>query len=735
MAAKRTAVRLDAELSTEERNNLKGTTFVFPKERRYPIPDMSHARNALARASGKSEESAVKAAVFKKFPSLKEHSKHDPESPKDDCAHCMHDSEGKEPAHEAQNRQAAMLASEHDSKHGRHEDCPFCKARKDGACDAHAAKSDDNLALNGPIPSEISPGGETEEPMRGEPGEGSPAKVEADPDEDDLEDGRQEPMRAHTPTGGAPEADPDEDDLEDETEEGLPGAHGAENFHGDDTLAPNGPVAVATSTGGEMEQGQAGNLGSPLQPPAPEDENALAEGRNPPQKGSNVDPWLPSGKTQVHPLMGKQVRMLHRAGNGGSLGEDGGRITHGTLGKVVDLDQDGNTALVDWEGHGKARTSLINLEEAKMKPPPERADGVTRFDRGELEKPEFMANGWVKVDGFIARSGMLRYTTDDGKPWIEYRPPEEAFDAKTLDSFGLVPLTNTHPPSGLLDAENTSQYAVGSVDTPRKDGDKVRARMLVTDADAVAAMKRGRVEVSCGYTCDVDNKPGTIDGVRYDAIQRNVRGNHVALVDVGRAGSEVRVRMDGLGMVQLPSDAEKDPLLATKIKIDGVEFDVSDSGAQAFRKYMDNAAREIEKLKARADSSEAQSKKLQAELKVAPEKARAAIEARVAVETDARKVLGTDAKFDGLSDLEVKRLAAEKHLGGTKLDDKKDEYVEAVFDMAVKHADGSNTDADGILAPRKPTEGTLENAQSEGDKNVHDFLEKSMSASQPKSRK
>ena len=60
-----------AKLTTKKRKSLKKTSFALPKERKYPIEDISHARNALARSSGKSEEARVKRAVYKKYPSLK----------------------------------------------------------------------------------------------------------------------------------------------------------------------------------------------------------------------------------------------------------------------------------------------------------------------------------------------------------------------------------------------------------------------------------------------------------------------------------------------------------------------------------------------------------------------------------------------------------------------------------------------------------------------------------------
>lgn len=64
-----------ATLTSKARKSLPEGAFVFPpkdgKPGRYPIADLAHARNALARSSGKPEESAVKSAVYKKYPQLK----------------------------------------------------------------------------------------------------------------------------------------------------------------------------------------------------------------------------------------------------------------------------------------------------------------------------------------------------------------------------------------------------------------------------------------------------------------------------------------------------------------------------------------------------------------------------------------------------------------------------------------------------------------------------------------
>ena len=59
-----------AKLTAKARGKLKKGSFALPGSRRYPIHDISHARNALARSSGKPEASTVRAKVYNKYPSL-----------------------------------------------------------------------------------------------------------------------------------------------------------------------------------------------------------------------------------------------------------------------------------------------------------------------------------------------------------------------------------------------------------------------------------------------------------------------------------------------------------------------------------------------------------------------------------------------------------------------------------------------------------------------------------------
>jgi len=177
--------------------------------------------------------------------------------------------------------------------------------------------------------------------------------------------------------------------------------------------------------------------------------------------------------------------------------------------------------------------------------------GVLRYDKASpLSKPVRLPNGFVRAEGYLTRAGIFVYRDAKGNTVRELRPPEEVMHPDALASFALVPVTNEHPPEALT-ADNAKQYSVGSVsESVAPEGDKVRATLMITDADAIAALDAGRSELSCGYTADVVIEPGTWQGQRYDAKQTNIRGNHVALVDAGRAGPTCSIRMDATDVAQ-----------------------------------------------------------------------------------------------------------------------------------------------------------------------------------------
>jgi hypothetical protein len=366
---------------------------------------------------------------------------------------------------------------------------------------------------------------------------------------------------------------------------------------------------------------------------------------------------------------------------------------------------------------------------------------VRRIDAGGLSKPVKQANGWLRVDGYLTRTGVFAYGMPDGTVRREYRPPDEVFKADTLASFELVPVTDAHPPE-FLTADNTTKYQRGAVSAPKVDGDKVRGTLLVTDAALVAKLEGNEArQVSCGYLCDLEDAQGvTAEGLRYDAIQRNIRGNHVAIVPIGRAGPEVRVRMDAAEALE----AQPQESHMHNIRIDGITYEVTTPQAvQAFEKsekaHADAVAaleKAVASSKALAEANEAkldaareETKKALAELKELPTKVRADMAARTELETRARTVLGAEAKLDAMSPADVRKAVLAKLSPELKLDGKSEAYVEARFDAALESAakeDGWKADAEKLDTTEKADGFPPKEADPEAAKKA--FMKKSQDA-------
>lgn len=119
-----------------------------------------------------------------------------------------------------------------------------------------------------------------------------------------------------------------------------------------------------------------------------------------------------------------------------------------------------------------------------------------------------------------------------------YRNPEEVFSKKAIASFEGKIVTDEHP-SDLLTSENAQRYSKGSIQNVRKSNendDLLLADLFLYDKKLINEVLDGKREVSCGYDCVyVDNGDGTFN-------QTEIRGNHVAVVESGRAGRLVSIK-------------------------------------------------------------------------------------------------------------------------------------------------------------------------------------------------
>lgn len=151
------------------------------------------------------------------------------------------------------------------------------------------------------------------------------------------------------------------------------------------------------------------------------------------------------------------------------------------------------------------------------------------------------AEGYLLANARAARSGIMQYRGAElGRPELGmvnvYRPENEVFSRRSLDTFSKLPITIDHP-ADPVDAANWRQLAVGTTgDEVLRDGEHLKIGLKITDIEAVQAIEAGKRELSVGYEAEIDWQDGIApDGTPYQAVQRNIRANHIAVVAQGRA--------------------------------------------------------------------------------------------------------------------------------------------------------------------------------------------------------
>ena len=353
-----------------------------------------------------------------------------------------------------------------------------------------------------------------------------------------------------------------------------------------------------------------------------------------------------------------------------------------------------------------------------------------RYDVSQISDYQITEEGYLKVRARIARTGIQSYTDASGGIRLEYRPEEEVASSEALDSFREKCLTKEHPPV-LLDASNTKDYAVGftSADVSYSDG-FVESTLTVTDKETIEEIMRGNVrEVSCGYKVDYVDQPGTTpDGQHYDGIQKNIRGNHVAIVKRARGGANVRLMLDSAdAAVTELITLKEETIMPANIAFDGVSFEADSALAAAVvaeredakasyadmkRKYdeaMASASKMKEEMdamekemKGKMDAAEGRADALSQELEAVKADLEAAqqvnvdslVEERIALIDKARISLDSAFDFAGKNAREIMEASIKAVRGDADLSERSDDYVQAMFDTLSETArKDSSTDS------------------------------------------
>lgn len=175
-----------------------------------------------------------------------------------------------------------------------------------------------------------------------------------------------------------------------------------------------------------------------------------------------------------------------------------------------------------------------------------------------MDAREYDGNGWFERKANpISKAGIFPYSgrqlgltgPDADRIFNVLRPPEELADPECIASFKLLPWIDEHVMLGpvaqemtgrALPAEKKGVQGVIGEEVFFKDG-VLYANIKAFSSTLAALIQAGKRELSAGYRCIYDMTAGVWNGLRYDAIQRKIRGNHLALVTEGRMGPDVAV--------------------------------------------------------------------------------------------------------------------------------------------------------------------------------------------------
>ena len=345
------------------------------------------------------------------------------------------------------------------------------------------------------------------------------------------------------------------------------------------------------------------------------------------------------------------------------------------------------------------------------------------------------ADGYLVGEVRCARTGLQDYlglelglnTMDVIKV---YRPESEVFHKDSLASYAHKPISDNHPPEDIT-ADNWRMYAGGDVGSDVvRDGDFVKVPYKLMDAALIRQVEAGKAEVSMGYTAELDFVDGVTDnGEHYQAIQRNIRINHLAIVDRGRAGKDCRIGDSAKPWGMSPLTVTKrlgDHRVELKtVILDGLTVETTDQGVIALKQLLNDKNTAITAMNdSKAEHASAlEAKDVELAVKDAEIEALKAakltdaeidskVQARSDLVTKARMV-AKDAVFTALSDEEIRKTAVTAALGADAIAEKSQAYIDARFDMLCEDAAKGNVDSFADSMKDKPDTKVTDNGYAD----------------------
>jgi len=246
---------------------------------------------------------------------------------------------------------------------------------------------------------------------------------------------------------------------------------------------------------------------------------------------------------------------------------------------------------------------IVNLTLAGDKPRWEKTpDGFLRCTARILAE-RVMPYGRKELNGCV----IPEYVTS---PRVDlFVPGEEMACAEALRSLEGVPIVaGDHT---WLTPEIVNTYGMGNVaGAPRIEGPYTVVDLLVTNPEAIQAIESGEIgEISAGYHSEIDFTPGEWNGQQYDALQKGIRYNHIAVIPAGsgRAGADVRI-------INKKKEEVKNMPIKVKLANTGAYIQVeNEEDATAVEKESQASGASLEKLMADLEKNAAELAEVQSQ--------------------------------------------------------------------------------------------------------------------------
>lgn len=335
----------------------------------------------------------------------------------------------------------------------------------------------------------------------------------------------------------------------------------------------------------------------------------------------------------------------------------------------------------------------------------------------ELTDRQTTADGYLAVHAKIARMGIYQYARSEigdteGNPnelVSVYRPEDAVFDPEAMASFAHKPITLNHPVEDVR-SDNWKKYSRGMAGgRVVRTGDFLEIPMVVNDSEAIAAIEAGKRELSAGYSATITVGDGmTPEGEPYRAIMSDIRGNHIAIVDRGRAGSQCRIGDAAWPIedTQTPPKPRKEITNMATFMLDGLKVDLSDTEATtaALTKLRDAATaadkraadsakdltdaeakhaselKDANDAKAKAEADAVSANKALEDSKVTPEQLRDAAKAYANIVDAATKIAPDFKVEDSMTEADIRKGVVLAKFGDSYAD-KSDTFFDALFEV------------------------------------------------------